>query len=136
MDGKYNSIITAARKARAFAYAPYSGYKVGAAILAEDGRIFTGVNIENASYPAGICAERAALSAAISAGCRRFSAIALCADGDVTPCGICRQCLSEFGDMIVLCIGPDHNNSEDLTPPKTHMLSDLLPEVFDKNKLI
>ena len=83
-------------------YSPYSGYCVGAALLAADGTIFTGCNIENASYPATICAERSAVSTAVSAGVRRFAAIAIVGGpegvlgGECPPCGICRQVLSEF----------------------------------------
>ena len=86
------------------AYAPYSGYKVGACLLCEDGREFLGCNIENASYGATICAERAAISTAVSQGARRFTAIAIVGEkGDSWPCGICRQVLNEFSvDMRVI----------------------------------
>ena len=83
------------------AYVPYSHFHVSAALLAEDGRVFTGVNVENASYPAGICAERTAFVKAVSEGAKEFSAIAICGgeDGHVTdycpPCGICRQAIVE-----------------------------------------
>lgn len=97
-------LVDRALEARQNAYAPYSHFNVGAALLCEDGTVYTGCNIENQSYPAGICAERAALAAAVSQGQRRFSAIAV-AGGDVpiTPCGICRQALAEFGEMEVIC---------------------------------
>ena len=96
------SLLDAAVSAMERAYAPYSNFHVGAALLARDGRIFTGCNIENASYPVTICAERAALSSAVSAGLREFSAIAIVGghhgkmEDICTPCGICRQALSEF----------------------------------------
>ena len=99
----------AASDARKNAYAPYSGYSVGAALLSDDGRIFVGCNVENAAYSPTLCAERVALGAAIAAGARRFVAIAVVGGrGEVLattpPCGVCRQSLSEFtdGSMTVL----------------------------------
>src|SRR5687768_5385675 len=95
------ALLRAAREVRTRAYAPYSRFLVGAALRAEDGTIFTGGNIENAAYPTSLCAERSALAAAVSAGHRRFEAIAVVAEakGDIpaSPCGSCRQALSEFG---------------------------------------
>ena len=78
------------------AYAPYSNYPVGAALITPDGQIFTGCNIENATYPAGICAERTALVKAVSEGVHHFSAIAVVTKAGGSPCGICRQMLYEF----------------------------------------
>ena len=123
MTEQYESLIRAAAGARENAYAPYSGYMVGAALLCADGRVFTGVNLENASYPAGLCAERAALAAAVTAGARHFPALAVYAEGEVTPCGICRQALAEFGDLDVICAGPG-------TKARVFRLSGLLPEAF------
>jgi probable rRNA maturation factor len=107
------------------AYAPYSNYHVGAALLSEDGQIFTGVNVENASYPAGICAERSAGVQAVSAGCRKFNAIAVASpDGEASMCGICRQFFTEFSkDMIVIY-------GEDEAHLKAERLSALLPSDF------
>ncbi len=93
----FSELMKAAKDAKSYAYSPYSGYSVGAALLCANGKIFTGVNIENASFPAGICAERSAFSAAISAGEREFSALAISgSSAECFPCGICRQVISEF----------------------------------------
>ena len=90
--------IAAAKGARELAYAPYSKFQVGAALVAADGRIFTGCNVENISFGLTICAERVALGRAIAEGVRQFSAVAIIADTDkpVSPCGACRQVLAEF----------------------------------------
>ena len=95
-----NELMEIAEKAYENAYAPYSKFKVGAALLTSDGRVFTGCNVENSSYGAGICAERTAAVKAVSEGAVRFSAIAIAnAGGGLTfPCGICRQFLSEFAE--------------------------------------
>ncbi len=94
-------LIEKAKEAMRFAYVPYSHYKVGAALLAKDGRIFTGCNIENGSYGATNCAERTALFKAVSEGVREFSAIAITAEKSAPwPCGICRQALNEFAPDI------------------------------------
>ena len=89
-------LIAAACAARPNAYAPYSRFMVGAALLADDGRIYTGVNVENASYGLAVCAERNAIGALALAGGRRVLAVAVCTSNGVTPCGACRQVLSEF----------------------------------------
>lgn len=95
-------LIELAKGARERAYAPYSHFPVGAALLGRSGRVYTGCNVENASYPAGICAERCAVAKAVSEGEREFSAIAVVGDteGPCAPCGICRQVLAEFGPDI------------------------------------
>src|SRR5438132_129534 len=101
------------------AYAPYSKYQVGAALLGQSGRIYTGCNVENAAYPECICAERSAVVKAISEGERRFSAVAVATqDGRGTPCGACRQVLAEFAtdaDIEVLLVDPAGNITDETT---------------------
>ena len=100
----YEELIAQATAAMALAYAPYSGYLVGAALLCEDGSIYTGCNIENGAYSPSICAERTAIFKAVSDGKRNFSAIAICGgkggviSGLFPPCGVCRQVMREFCD--------------------------------------
>lgn len=91
-------LVTLAKKAMEYAYSPYSHFRVGAALLAKDGRVFQGCNIENASYGATNCAERTAIFKAVSEGCREFEKIAIVASSGAyaPPCGICRQVLFEF----------------------------------------
>lgn len=119
-------LIKSALAAREQAYAPYSQFAVGAALMSVDGQIFQGCNMENASYGLSICAERAALCAAIAAGKREFSAIAIVLDGPhKSPCGACRQCLAEFGlELEVIALGTD--GVVDFHGP----LSQLLPHAF------
>jgi cytidine deaminase len=97
-DEPQRALLQAAREARLNAYAPYSNFRVGAAVLDEQGRVHAGCNVENAAYPQGVCAEAAALSAMVLAGGRRASALLVLGDGPtlVTPCGGCRQKLREF----------------------------------------
>ncbi len=98
-------LVRHAMDARLHAYAPYSHFPVGAAALTLDGRIFTGCNVENASYPAGLCAERNAVGSAVAAGVTEFRAIAVCGSLSeyTTPCGLCRQFLAEFRVPLVIC---------------------------------
>ncbi len=128
----HEQLIAQANEAVQYAYAPYSNYRVGAALLTEDGEVFTGVNIENASYGATICAERVAVFKAVSAGHRRFKAIALVTgQGDFpTPCGMCRQVLVEFGntDMEVILYNAEKK--------EVHRLGDLLPLSFTGSNLL
>jgi cytidine deaminase len=95
----WDKLLTAAWETRDQAYAPYSNFHVGAALLAADGRIFTGCNVENLSYGLTNCAERVAIGAAVAAGVRKFLAVAVVADTSepISPCGACRQVLAEFG---------------------------------------
>ena len=90
-------LVRRAGEARRRAYAPYSGYPVGAAVLAGSGEIYSGANIENAAYPSGVCAERAAVFTAVSQGEREIRAVAVVTAKGGTPCGSCRQVISEFG---------------------------------------
>ncbi len=121
-------LIAQARAARAFAYAPYSNFAVGAAVLTADGRVFTGCNIENTSYGLTMCAERVALFKAISEGVREFRRLALVADTEVliSPCGACRQVLWEFApDLIIISA----NYAGEV---RVQLLRALLPEPFEK----
>ena len=96
-ENKRQELIQLANQVRSNAYAPYSNYQVGAALLSKSGKIFLGVNVENAAYPDTMCAERSAIFNAVSAGEREFEAIAVVTRNGGTPCGSCRQVLSEFG---------------------------------------
>jgi len=96
-DELRKELVDAALRVRRWAYAPYSGYSVGAAVLSDSGRIYDGANVENAAYPTSICAERVAIFKAISEGERHFLAIAVATDNGGTPCGSCRQVMAEFG---------------------------------------
>jgi cytidine deaminase len=109
-DSIRNELIRIASDMRGMAYAPYSNYYVGAAILTDSGRVYSGCNVENASYGATVCAERTAALKAVSEGDRQFSALAVAVSGDSGyPCGICRQFLSEFitEDIEVILINKD-----------------------------
>jgi cytidine deaminase len=97
-------LIAAAEAARREAYAPYSGLAVGAALLAADGRVFTGCNVENASYGLAICAERNAVFHAVAEGVRDFTAVAVVTENGVTPCGACRQVLTEFNPQMTVIV--------------------------------
>lgn len=121
----YKQIVTLADEARRHAYAPYSQYTVGAALRTATGRIYTGVNIENAAYPTGICAERVAVFKAVSEGEHDFEVIAVVTENGGSPCGACRQVLSEFGlDTVVLIA-----DGEGKIIMETNV-RELLPEAF------
>jgi cytidine deaminase len=126
---EYDGLVTAAKVARENAHAPYSDFRVGAAVRANSGRIFGGCNIENASYGLTVCAERVALFKALSEGERDFSAVAVVTDAErlTPPCGACRQLLWEFcGDVPVVLA-----NLQGKT--KTFKMRELLPEPFDSS---
>lgn len=118
-------LLDAAKKAGENAYAPYSGFKVGAALLTEDNSIFAGCNVENASYGLTMCAERTAVFNAVSAGKRNFAELLIYTQTDIPfyPCGACRQVLSEFNPNLMIKIV--WNNGEEAIP-----LSQLLPKQF------
>lgn len=127
----FDQLIAAARLARAHAIAPYSHFKVGAAVLTSAGRVYSGCNVENASYGLTMCAERVALLKALSEGERDFVAVAVVADTETPtpPCGSCRQLLWEFcGDVPVLLATPSQIAAR-------HQLRELLPLPFDDRLL-
>lgn len=127
----FERLFAAAEAVRESAYAPYSKYRVGAAILTKSGAVFTGCNFENASYPAGICAERCAVAQMIAAGEREPTACVIVTEGDTpaAPCGICRQVLVEFArDMPIALVGLRHGKK---SVRRDHRLVELLPEAFE-----
>ena len=123
-------LVSMAKEAMMNAYSPYSGYKVGAALLCKDGSVYTGCNIENAGYSATNCAERTAFFKAVSEGKREFTAIAICGGkdgvtkGEFPPCGVCRQVMREFCEDDFLI----HLESKDGI--QTYTLNELLPVSF------
>ena len=116
LDFDRQALLLAAMKAREFSYSPYSKFKVGAALLASNGTVYTGCNIENSAYSPTLCAERCAVAKAASEGARDFIAIAVVGpeESETTPCGVCRQVLYEFceEDLIILCGGTDTHYTE------------------------
>jgi cytidine deaminase len=123
-------LIDAALHARKNAYAPYSKFLVGAALYTEDGAMFTGTNVENASYGLTICAERIAAGAAIAAGHRMITAVAVATEGAASPCGACRQFLAEFGGAMKVF----QVDADDPTHVVETSLDVLLPEQFNLEK--
>ncbi len=126
------ALIDLARHARERAYVPYSAFPVGAALLSRSGRVYTGCNVENASYPLTICAERTAVVKAVSEGERDFEAIAVVTASGAMPCGACRQVLREFG-------GPDGDLRVIVADLENHVrtftIDELLPEGFTPDQL-
>lgn len=125
-------LIRAALFAQRMAYVPYSKFRVGAAVLADDGQIYTGANIENSSYGATVCAERVAVLKAVSTGVRKIKRMAVITDADeyARPCGICRQVLSEFAspDFVLMALRPDGDYIE-------LSMDELLPGAFGQESL-
>jgi cytidine deaminase len=125
-----DTLLEAARAVQLRAHAPYSRFRVGCALEAEDGRVFVGCNVENASYGLTICAERAAVCAAVAAGAHRFRRAVVVSDSDppAAPCGACRQVLSEFGgDLEVTAVSPSRT--------LRWTVAELLPAAFGKGQL-
>jgi cytidine deaminase len=130
-DEERHFLIDLANEARRRAYAPYSNYPVGAALRTKSGKVFTGVNVENAAYPTGMCAERTAVFKAVSEGEREFEVIAVVTDNGGSPCGACRQVLAEFGlDTLVLIA----NGNGELLQETT--VKELLPGAFTPEHLV
>jgi cytidine deaminase len=123
------ALITAAAKARGAAYAPYSRFAVGAALLAASGQVYTGCNVENASYGLTVCAERNALFHAVAQGERRFTAVAVVTQNGVTPCGACRQVLAEFNAQMTVIVADTMGNR------CIYNLAELLPDAFGPEHL-
>jgi len=123
---KFRKLIALAKAAQKNAHAPYSKFRVGAALLTKSGKVYTGVNVENASYGLTNCAERVAIGKAVSEGHRKFQAIVCVApSASLSPCGACRQVLAEFGEMVVICA--DSRNTKRV---RINLLSELLPHTF------
>ena len=129
-DSCWDALKGAAIAARTNAYAPYSGFTVGAAVQTKSGALFAGCNVENASYGATICAERAAMAAAVAAGERELLALVIVsgAKSPTPPCGICRQCLAELAPSLPIRSYTDDAHAE-------YDLSSLLPEAFGSDQL-
>ncbi len=129
-DQERQFLIDLANEARRRAYAPYSNYAVGAALRTKSGRIFTGVNVENAAYPMTMCAERVAVFKAVSEGEREFDVISVVTRDGGSPCGGCRQVLAEFGLGVVVLLGDEQGHLV-----KQTTVADLLPGAFGPGNL-
>jgi cytidine deaminase len=130
MDDMKTDLIRIAQESRKHAYAPYSNYPVGAALLSASGKVYSGVNIENAAYPTTICAERVAVFKAVSEGERDFKAIAVVTPNGGSPCGSCRQVLSEFSNTMTVLLADENGKLvEQMT------VAELLPLAFTQTDL-
>jgi len=123
-------LLALATEARKAAYVPYSHFAVGAALQSEDGTIYTGCNVENASYGLTICAERNAVAHAVAEGAQSFDVIAVMTENGVTPCGACRQVLAEFAPHMTVVVGDVAGNQ------RVYALSELLPDAFTPKQLV
>jgi len=131
MKSDLEKLVTLARQARRNAYAPYSRYAVGAAALAESGEIYTGCNVENAAYPSAMCAERVAIFKGVVEGEHAFVALAVVTSNLGSPCGACRQVLSEFAvDDTVIVLAPARGNRR-----KKFTMKQILPDRFGPRNL-
>ena len=131
-DDTKSALVQAASEAQKNAYAPYSHYMVGAALLTENGRTVTGVNVENAAYPTGMCAERTAVFKAVSEGERRFRALAVVTRNGGSPCGACRQVLSEFGLDIAVLIADESGRIREETTVRAMLPASFGPGDLDQ----
>lgn len=129
-DNTQQQLVESAMHARQWAYAPYSHYSVGAALLTASGKVYEGINVENAAYPSGVCAERVAVYKAVSEGEREFVAIAVVTENAVAPCGFCRQVLAEFGVDTTVIIANGEGQIACVIS-----LKDLLPGAFRSEDL-
>jgi len=123
-EARISELIAAAAAARESAYVPYSGFAVGAALLASNGTVYTGCNVENASYGLTVCAERNAVFHAVVSGARDFLAVAVVTANGVAPCGACRQVLAEFSPTMTVITSDMAGNR------RVYTLSELLPDAF------
>lgn len=132
MKRDLEKLVALARKAREFAYAPYSRYAVGAAVLARSGKVYSGCNIENAAYPTGTCAERVAIFKAVSEGECDLVALAVVTSNAGSPCGACRQAFSEFAsDDAVIVLAPARGSKR-----KKFTMKQILPDRFGPQHLL
>ena len=122
----HSKLVELSRQAQAGAYVPYSGFKVGAALLTNTGKVYTGANVENASYGLTVCAERIAVFKAVNDGEKEFNCIAVTAgsSGWPYPCGACRQVLAEFSPHMKVIVSDENNSTRE------YLLTELLPQIF------
>lgn len=127
---KYFQLLQIAKDFSKNSYSPYSKFKVGAAVLCEDGKVFGGTNVENVSYGLSMCAERVALFSAIANGAKKIKAVAIyTSKGDTTPCGACRQVITEFSNNVDIIYNTKSNTI------KIERISSLLPKSFNKKSI-
>jgi cytidine deaminase len=138
-ESEVEALVAAAREVRLRAWAPYSRFQVGAALLGADGEIYTGINVENVTFGLTVCAERAAVIAAVGAGCQQFRALVVCTDASppAAPCGMCRQTLVEFmDDLPVFLVGPAPAAGDQDEAVERVRLARLMPHAFTPRDLL